>query len=198
MGASGQTLDLKKLGIKNANASDVRAAVRGVVTKAWRAALPKSEAKSACQWIDFGLDSLLMVAGSESDDPSDDGDAPTDGVTFWFYETVEWPQALAEHWLAHALVANRKELDATLKKLGYAISNKSWYPKKSDLSKDRFIVDKKRIGHPDDEGVFWQLPEYDYAEYDELDVKTKKVALAIKDGGACQCAYCQKATQRKR
>ena len=139
-----------------------------------------------------------MIAGSESDDPDDDADDPTDGVTFWFYETVEWPQALAEHWLAHALVANRGALDAALKKLGYAIAKRSWYPTKKDLGKSRFVADKKRIGHPDEEGVFWQLPEYGYDEYDALDAKLKKVALAVRDGGACQCAYCAKGVQRKR
>jgi hypothetical protein len=190
MGASGQTLDLLKVGAKSANAGEVRDAIRGVVTKTWRAALSKAHAKEACQWIDFGADSLLMVAGNESDDPGDDAGEPTDAVTFWFYETVEWPQALAEHWLAHALVANRNELDQALKRLGYAIAKDSWYPTKADLPAQRFIVDKKRIGRPDDEGVFWQLPEYDYTVYEGLDAKTKKTALAIKEGAACQCPYC--------
>jgi hypothetical protein len=80
----------------------------------------------------------------------EEGQKPADDVDFWFYYTVDWPLALANHWLRLAMISARKDWEKELAKLGYAIKGK--YLEKSD---DQFIVAGDRIGHPDSDGVFW-------------------------------------------
>lgn len=47
-----------------------------------------------------------------------------------------------------------------------------------------------RIGQPDDDGVFWQLPEDDFTDYEDLDAKTMKLVAAAKK--KCACPWCAK------
>jgi hypothetical protein len=186
VGGSAIGVDLRPLGKGKPTASrgEVYDATRALLVKTWRARLPKKYRDAAIEWVDLGSDSLLTV-GVFGDRDTQDLTQPADQIAFWFYDSVDWPIALGEHWLRLALIAVRKDWEKELAKLGYAIKGK--FLEKSD---DHFIVSGDRIGHPDDDGVFWQLPEYDFTDYEELDAKTTKLLAAAKK--KCACPWCAK------
>ena len=166
--------------------SQVFDATRALLIKTWRAKLPKKYRDAAIEWVDNGLDSLMTIGTPDNEDLDESEDAtPADEVLFWFYDSVDWPLALCEHWLRLAMIQVRKDWEKDLAKLGYAIKGK--YLDKSDA---HFIVAGDRIGHPDDDGVFWQLPEYAFTDYKELDAKTMKLVAAAKK--KCACPWCAK------
>lgn len=190
MGGFANAIELEQTRDDCAPASEVWSAVRGAVTGAWREALSAEHAEAACAWVEMGSDSLLMIGGEDPDDANAGGDEPASGVMFWFYETVDWALPLAEHWLAHALVSRRGAIERALGELGYALAEDSGYPTAESLSEQRFIVDGARVGHPDSEGVFWQLPESEYTDYADMEEEQRAAALRVRDGGPCKCPYC--------
>jgi hypothetical protein len=187
MGGSAIGVSLRALGKgkRSAPRVEVYDATRALLVKTWRAKLPKKYRDAAVEWVDNGLDSLLTVGLYDNERDTQDLTQPAEEVAFWFYDSVEWPLALAEHWLRLAMIEVRKDWEKELAKLGYAIKGK--YLEKSD---ERFILAGPRIGHPDSDGVFWQLPEYDFTDYEELDAKTTKLVQAAKK--KCACPWCAK------
>lgn len=186
MGGSAIGVDLKPLGKGKPAAprGEVFDATRALLVKTWRARLPKKYRDAAIEWVDNGGDSLCTV-GVYGDRDKQDLTQPADKVLFWFYDSVDWGLALCEHWLRLAMIEVRKDWEKELAKLGYAITGK--YIGKSD---DRFILVGDRIGHPDDDGIFWQLPDDDYTDYEECDAKTMKLVEAAKK--KCACPWCAK------
>jgi len=186
MGGSAIGVSLRALGKGKPTAprSEVYDATRALLVKTWRAKLPKKYRDAAIEWVDNGSDSLMTV-GVFGDRDTQDLTQPAEDVAFWFYDSVDWPLALCEHWLRLAMIDVRKDWEKELAKLGYAIKGK--YIGASD---DHFIVAGDRIGHPDDDGIFWQLPEDDFTDYEECDAKTMKLVAAAKK--KCACPWCAK------
>ena len=184
MGGSAIGVDLRALGKEPAPRGQVYDATRALLIKTWKAKLPKKYRDAAIEWVDNGSDSLMTV-GIYGDRDTQDLTQPAENVHFWFYDSVDWPLALCEHWLRLAMIEVRKDWEKELASFGYAIKGK--YLEKSD---DHFIVVGGRIGHPDDDGVFWQLPEDDYTDYVDLDAKTMKLVAASKK--KCACPWCAK------
>ncbi len=184
-----------------ASGLEVRKAVIQFLSKAWRAALPKDQAGIARRWIDQGCDSLLMILVHEGEDSEGEweNEEPADQILFHFYDSAEWGSELAHHWLAHALVAGEADLTKQLAKLGYERRAGSWYPTTKDLSEARFLVDEGRVGHPEEDGMNWQIPEdaAGMTNYEELSAAQKDAAEKIRSGGSCQCAYCKKSKKAK-
>lgn len=184
-----------------ASGLEVRKAVIQFLSKAWRAALPKDQAEIARQWIDQGCDSLLMILVHEGEDSEGEweNEEPADQILFNFYDSAEWGSELARHWLAHALVAGEADLTKKLAALGYERRAGSWYPTTKDLSAARFLVDDGRVGHPEEDGMNWQIPEDDagMTDYEELSDAQKGAAEKVRSGGPCQCAYCTKSKKAK-
>jgi hypothetical protein len=186
MGSSGYAYGISAIkGIRLSSRKVVYNATIDFVAKVWKSALSPSNYREAKGWILQGDDSLLTLGA-----PDEDLEAPADRLLFMYYETVEWPLGLAEHWLELALASERVAFEERLKKHGYSL-HKRGYPT-LDKVKGAFFVVGRRIGQPDDDGVFWQLPEYDFQEYEELPKKTRALAEAVKKGGPCGCPYCVK------
>lgn len=188
MGGSAIGVSVRQLGGKTpaAGCKEVYDATRALLIKTWKAKLPKKYRDAALEWIDSGSDSLMTIGTFdeerlEDEDPSE----PATEILFYFYDTVDWPLALCEHWLRLAMISVRKDWEKELARLGYAIEGEYLEP-----SDTKFILAGDRIGHPDDDGVFWQLPEDDYTEYGELDAKTMKLVAAAKK--KCACPWCAK------
>jgi len=188
VGGSAIGVSLKQLGKGKpaAPCKDVYDATRALLVKTWKAKLPKKYKDGAIEWVDNGLDSLMTIGTFDNERlEEEDATAPATEVLFYFYDSVEWGLALCEHWLRLAMIEARKDWEKELAKLGYAIQGE--YLEKST---DKFIVASNGIGHPDDDGVFWQLPEYDFTDYEELDAKTTKLVAAAKK--KCACPWCAK------
>ena len=188
MGGSAIGVTLRQLGKGKpaAPCKDVYDATRALLVKTWRAKLPKKYRDAAVEWVDNGLDSLMSVGTFDNDRlEEEDATQPAKEVLFYFYDSVDWPIALCEHWLRLAMISVRKDWEKELAKLGYAIKGKYL-----DASDDHFIVAGGRIGHPDEDGIFWQLPEDDFTDYEECDAKTMKLVAAAKK--KCACPWCAK------
>lgn len=185
MGSAGIGYPLHPIeGKTPASRRELADAVRELVADAWYADLLRAHAEAACDWILLGEDSLLTIGDSEDLKSGE----PATELSFSFYLTVDWPVALAQHWLHLALARHRVELDGLLAGMGYARSDDE-FPTLDDVE-DSFIVVEGRIGHPDDDGVFWQLPEYDYDDYQALSPEVRALAEAARAGGPCACPYC--------
>lgn len=185
MGSSGYGFDIEVIdGRTPAPSGVLYEAFRVFLVKQWKAAVSKPQLKMAKDWILQGEDSLLTLGDEE-----EDLEEPATRLLFMFYETVDWPQALAYHWLYLALVCARTEVEALLEQHGYQVVAND-YPSEKHID-DVFIVASRKIGQPGDDGVFWQYPESDFTDYNDLPKKTKEMALAARDKKvACACPYC--------
>ena len=156
----------------------------------WRDTLPRSLLDEAWGWVSLGEDSLLTLGDSYQDD-----DEPTDSISFWFYLSVEWPSELAQHWLHMAFVSKRPRFEQVLEGLGYRLADNSGYPEPGD-NRYRFAMPGDRIGHPNGDGIFWALPNYEWQLLEACTPVERERAAAILEGGPCQCPPCVKLGSR--
>jgi hypothetical protein len=196
----------------------VRDLVIQKVVQAWWSSLEEpgrsrdnpSYARTAVEWIDMGIDSLLTVGVHDYSRSDEALDAPAKGeLTFWSYDTVSWPKSLAEHWLRMALATTREELEPGLAKLGYKIApERGAYPSlKRELFRDDpappplFFSDEGKIGLVDREVVTWLLTD-DGGEVpsstpvSELKATGRKRLDAVLASGRCGCPWCERLGQR--
>jgi hypothetical protein len=186
MGSSGITVSLTILRKRPASKTVLKEAIQNFLRQTWNRALPMASAKAAWNWIGLGDDSLLTLFDTSEED-AESQDEPAGDLTFWFYETVDWPQTLAEHWLALALSEQRPSFERLLEDFGYGVKANAVYPK----NKRRFVVDRQRIGYPDERGIFWQLPDHGYEENQALSAPLRERAKQVREGAACECPYCR-------
>src|SRR5690349_17702128 len=100
MGSSGYSFPLRPIdGKKQATLAKVRTLVLDALAKLWNDVLPYSCWKAAQTWAFYGEDSLLTLGMRDEDR------TVPDRLTFWFYDSVDWPLDLARHWLMLGLAA---------------------------------------------------------------------------------------------
>jgi hypothetical protein len=135
--------------------------------------------------VSLGEDSLLTLGDRDQDE-----DEPTDCISFWFYDSVEWPNELAQHWLHMTLASNRQRLEEMLERVGYRIAEQS-YPELDD-NRYRFAMAGDRIGLPQGDGIFWALPNYEWQLIEACTPAERERIDAVAAGGPCQCPVCVK------
>lgn len=191
MGSSGWSIDIEaREGMTPARWADVRETTLDFLWAAWRDALPSALHDEAWGWVSLGEDSLLTLGDRDQDE-----DEPTDCISFWFYDSVEWPNELAQHWLHLALVSNRQRFEEMLEGVGYRLAEQGSYPELGDDSY-RFVMVGDRIGLPQDDGIFWALPEYDWQLLEACTPAERERIDAVAAGGPCQCPLCVKLQKR--
>jgi hypothetical protein len=130
--------------VEGAIQSDVDAihgAVLDFFAETWSTLLDERWASEATDWISMGEDSLLTIEVQPS------------RVSFWFYDSVEWPRGLAIHWVELVLAGRRYWLDERLRELGYWLDVSTVPPVRKRL----YLDFEDRIGLASREEVQWVL-----------------------------------------
>lgn len=167
----------------------VQETILSTLAEVWADFLPYAWREMASGWILLGADSLLTVEFGHGQ------------VIFWFYESVAWPEGLANHWLDLALSARRRDFEIALERVGYAIDPSGW----PDLSTvyhgatRMFFALGGDIGEAlrDSGEVTWQLKEYgkDYeapsTPFEELPSEARQRVDAVLARGRCSCPVCE-------
>src|SRR5262245_61741996 len=110
MGSAGDSYNLVSLPDREIAPDErVKNTILSTLAEVWDDFLPYAFRETASSWILMGLDSLLTIEFGHGQ------------VIFWFYESVAWPEGLANHWLDLALAARRRDFEIALEPLGYAI-----------------------------------------------------------------------------
>jgi hypothetical protein len=189
MGSAGDSYTLVSLPDREkAPDKRVRDAIVSTLAEVWDDFLPYACRETASGWILLGLDSLLTVEVGGGQ------------VIFWFYESVAWPEGIANHWLDLALAARRRDFELALEPLGYAIDPADW----PDLSRVHEGATRLFFWHGGDVGeanpgrgeVDWQWREYGKSyempstPYDELDAAARQRVDAVIALGRCACPVC--------
>ena len=192
MGSFGYTLELERAENRERETIDLpnppprtrgefRKALLYYLSDIWKDHLPRDVHADAQLWFRAGDDSLLTI------DREDQPDEVLERVTFWFYDTVYWAHALAEHWLRKTLRDHKSELESMFFEQGYVV-NGDWFSDQHDGR--HFFVDGDRIGYLDEVG-FWQYPEATTADLSTLDPEIHARAVAVRDGAPCECPWCR-------
>jgi hypothetical protein len=195
MGATGFSIGLAKIKKRKryGTQAEVNEEVVGIVGATFRSLVSTKRTRQIVSgWIDQGEESLLSLVG-----PGDELERPATKISFWFYQSVSWPQALAAHWLRLALVTKRTSLQQGLRyNHGYTLRD-AGYPTAKSAGGGFFTIAGK-IGHADADGVFWQLPEYDFQTDDQLTRPARALAVAAREGAPCGCPFCEHLRRVKR
>jgi hypothetical protein len=189
MGATGFSIGLAKIRKRKhyGSQAEVNREVVGFLDATFGNLVSTKRARQIVSgWIDQEEESLLSLVG-----PGDKLDRPATKISFWFYQSVSWPQELAAHWLRLALVTERASLQQGLRyNHGYTIRD-AGYPTATSVGGGFFTITSK-IGHAVADGVFWQLPEYAFQTDDQLTRPARALAVAARAGAPCGCPFCER------
>jgi hypothetical protein len=178
MGRSGISIRIEPVDSGVSTTEDaIGQAIHGFLRESWERMLGPDWCNTADLWISMGEDSLLTI------------EVRAPRVTFWFYDSVEWPIGLAEHWLELALATRRCWLDERLHPLGYRLdlstipSIQPFYRR----SESPYLVQGKRIGRAEQGQLHWVNERVPPTPCGELDRETR----AALETGWCHCPACR-------
>jgi hypothetical protein len=190
MGSAGDSYTLVRLPDREQAPDDrVKEAIVSTLAEVWEDFLPYAVRETASSWILLGLDSLLTVEVGHGQ------------VIFWFYESVAWPEGVANHWLDLALAARRRDFEIALERLGVAIDPSDWPDLGSvhEGARRLFFAHGGDLGEADPSSgeVHWQWREYgkNYeapgTPFDELDPEARQRVDAVLARRRCSCPVCE-------
>lgn len=182
MGWSGYSLPLTRLAAPMSEAA-VDATLRDVLPDYIGSVAPGSSwARTARGWLDFPSLIELHLPG----DPPSAG--PLTDLTFWFYETVAWPQRIARHWLAHIVRNERRfALRELMANHGYGLAADA---RLADVTCG-FVVEGERVGEVTASGVIWQDGDLPAVPDAELQPATLEEVRLVRATGVCRCSACR-------
>lgn len=188
MGSAGDAYDLIPLpGCEQAAEARVKEVILDTLAEVWNDFLPYAHREMASQWILLGLDSLLTIEVGPGQ------------VIFWFYESVAWPEGIANHWLNLALAARRRDFEIALARVGYGVSPSDWpdLTKVVEGSTRGFVSIGTDVGDADAgrREVSWQWRGGDYevpsTSFDDLEPSARERVEAALTSGRCACPVCE-------
>jgi len=190
MGSSGTTRKLIALpGGRTATGKGIQSTILKTLLDVWYEILPYSWRHTACGWINLGEDSLLTIEAEGGASP---------GVTFWFYESVAWPQGIADHWLDLALAVRRRDFELALGRIGVGLDSEDW-PEPIEFFRSRgkgFFEHEGAIGRVFSDCVEWEMKEYGKefevpsTPLDELEPELRMKVEATQSATRCICPAC--------
>lgn len=198
MGSFGWSLPLVPLlGQKPATVGRVRRLVREALAAVWSDALPYPAWTAAEEWA-FQVDLSLLTVG-----PSGGERDPAEDLSFRFYDGVDWPAQLCNHWLRLALAAGRRRFEAALAAGGLAVDPATWPSLLGALRRDEddplFVTnDAGAVGRIDDDRVaFWVVGKLGSGSYKPVDRTALEPQLAARVAAIvarrrCGCPYCER------
>jgi hypothetical protein len=178
MGGSAISLEFSPSpGARLAGADAIEEVLLELLDSGWRERLDAPWKDTATDWISLGEDSLLTLEVW--------GDPPSQ-VLFWFHDVVEWPLALARHWLVLVLVGNHFWVDRALQRLGYRL-DLSKFPR-VDPS-DLYFQDGDLIGRASQQEIEWVTGGR--TPHDELSEQARAEVDRVLDTERCRCPICR-------
>lgn len=167
---------------------------RAALVDEWRTALPQRAFDAAMEWFsDVDLALLEMTA------PSTRPRGRAEAIAFRFYDGVDWPLALADHWVRLGLAAGRRRFDAALARLGYAAAH-GWPDTITQLG-DHSPWVSDELGQPGfvdgDDVCFWIVGPHGHGgwrrtEIAALTTETRARIEVARERGGCGCPYCDR------
>jgi len=193
MGSSGWSFPLRPIaGQKQATLAKVRTLVLDALHAIWKDVLPWSSFEATKQWAFFGPDSLLTIG------MDDEVRQVPEKLTFWFYDSVEWPLGLAHHWLFLALAWGRRDFELALAKGGFTIETREWptvvrllgaRPKTDSV----FVTLADAVGEIGSETIEWMVKAKDEERNTpiaSLDESSRTKVETIVGSRTCGCPFC--------
>jgi hypothetical protein len=163
-------------GAVQSDTAEVHDALIAFLGDTWGEILDDLWVPEAVGWISLGEDSLLTV------------EVQPHRVTFWFYDSVEWPRGLAIHWLELVLAGRRYWLDERLRKLGYRLDFSTIPPVRKRL----YLDHEDRIGLASREEVQWVVgTPGGSTPHDELPPDLRARVERMFESERCACPLCR-------